>query len=107
MGCCCKKRKELIKIEENKKEIEISYHILNYKDLEPLKLLGTGSFGCVLLVRFISKNQLFSMLKITHQKEHKKNSEHDLMVKLSSLFLVNIKLAFQDETKLYIVLNFM
>ena len=29
------------------------------------------------------------------------------MVKLSSPFLVNIKFAFQDETKLYIVSDFM
>ena len=29
------------------------------------------------------------------------------MVKLSSPFLVNIKFAFQDETKLYIISDFM
>jgi len=45
------------------------------------------------------------MLKIIHQKEHTK-TESDLMVKLSSPFLVNIKFAFQNETKLYIVSDF-
>ena len=64
MGCCCKKKKREQLIEKNdpneekKKEIEISYPKLSYKDFEPLKLLGTGSFGRVLLVRFISNNQL-------------------------------------------------
>ena len=43
--------------EEKNKEKEISYPKLSYKDFEPLKLLGTGSFGRVLLVRFISNNQ--------------------------------------------------
>ena len=45
------------------------------------------------------------MLKIIHQKEHTK-AESDLMVKLSSPFLVNIKFTFQSETKLYIVSDF-
>ena len=99
--------------EEKKREIEISYPKLSYKDFEPLKLLGTETFGHVLLVRFISNNQLYMMkilsknqLKTIHQEEHTK-AECDLMVKLSSSFLVNIKVAFQDETKLYIVSDFM
>ena len=53
-------------------------------------------------MKILSKNQL----KITHQEEHTK-TERDLMVKLSSQFLVNIKFAFQNETKLYIVSDFM
>ena len=50
-------------------------------------------------------NQFFAKLKIIHQKEHTK-TESDLMVKLSSPFLVNIKFTFQSETKLYIVSDF-
>ena len=72
-----------------------------------------GSIGHILLVGFISNNQLYAMKilsknqsKIIHQEEHIK-TERDLMVKLSSPFLVNIKFAFQDETKLYIVSDFM
>ena len=60
-GYCCKKKKIEKFIdknspnsnEENKKETEISYHKLSYKDFEHLKLLYTGSFGCVLLIRLI------------------------------------------------------
>jgi len=44
-----------------------------------LKLLGTGSFGRVLFVRYIINNYLYAMkilsknqLKITHQEEHTK-----------------------------------
>ena len=65
-----------------------------------MNLLGTGSFSRLFLVRFISNNQLYAMkilsknqLKITHQEEHTK-IEHDLMVKLSSPFLVKLKFAF-------------
>ena len=53
-------------------------------------------------MKILSKNQL----KTIHQEEHTK-TEHDLMVKLSSPFLVNIKFAFKDETKLYILSDFM
>ena len=53
-------------------------------------------------MKILKKNQS----KITHQEEHTK-TEHDLMVKLSLPFLVYIKFAFQDETKLYIVSDFM
>ena len=60
-----------------------------------MKLLGTGLFGSALLVRFISNNQLYVMkilsknqLKIIDQEELTK-TERDLMVKLSSPFLLN------------------
>ena len=52
-------------------------------------------------MKILSKNQL----KIIHQEEHTK-TELDLMVKLSSPFLVNIIFTFQSETKLYIVSDF-
>ena len=125
MGCCEKKKTRGEKLLENenepsvdlntnnKNDIEISYPKLTYKDFEPLKLLGTGSFGRVLLVRFKTNNQLYAMkilsktqLKLTHQEEHTK-TERDLMVKITSPFLVGIKFAFQDETKLYIVSDFL
>ena len=66
-----------------------------------MKLLGTVLFGSALLVRFISNNQLYVMkilsknqLKITHQEEHTK-TERDLMVKLSSPFLLNYNSRFK------------
>ena len=118
MGCCQKKKSEPLIAKDKQKEekttqIEISYPKLTYNDFEPLKLLGTGTFGRVLLVRFITNSQLYAMkilsksqLKMTHQEEHTK-TERDLMVKIANPFIVNIKFAFQDETKLYIVSDFM
>ena len=113
MGCCEKKRNQLIDKEKAQEIGEILYPKLNYSDFEPLKLLGTGTFGRVLLVRFKNNNQLYAMkilmkshIKLTHQEEHTK-AERDLMVQINNPFLLNIKFAFQDETKLYIVSNFM
>ena len=53
-------------------------------------------------MKILNKEQL----KIKHQEEHTK-TERDLMVKINNPFIVNIKFAFQDETKLYIVSDFM
>ena len=71
-----------------------------------MKLLSTGLFGSALLVRFISNNQLYAMkilsknqLKITNQEEHTKK-ERDLMVKLSSLFLLNYNSRFKIKINL-------
>ena len=86
---------------------------LSYSDFEPLKLLGRGSFGEVLLVRLKANKKLYAMkvldkneLKRRKQQIHTK-TERDLMVKINCPFIVNIKSAFQDEAKLYIVSEFL
>ena len=124
MGCCQKKKQEQLIDKNENKEMEASPSgdssspnkediKLSYNDFEPIKLLGTGSFGRVLLVRFKSKDTLYAMkilsknqIKIKHQEEHTK-TERDLMVKINNPFIVNIKFAFQDDSKLYIVSDFM
>ena len=124
MGCCHKKKQEQLIDKNENKEMEASPSgdssspnkediKLTYNDFEPIKLLGTGSFGRVLLVRFKSKDTLYAMkilsknqIKIKHQEEHTK-TERDLMVKINNPFIVNIKFAFQDDSKLYIVSDFM
>ena len=121
MGCCQKKKKEQL-IEKNQsqemesntnQEINIENIKLSYKDFKALKLLGTGSFGRVLLVRYLKNNILYAMkilskkqIKLKHQEEHTK-TERDLMVKINNPFIVNINFAFQDDSKLYIVSDFM
>ena len=86
---------------------------LTYSDFEPLKLLGRGSFGEVLLVRLKANQKLYAMkildkltLKQRKQEIHTR-TERDLMVKINCPFIVNIKSAFQDESKLYIVSEFL
>ena len=86
---------------------------ITINDFDHLKLLGTGSFGRVILVRLKFNQKLYAMkilsknqIKQRHQEDHTK-TERDLMVKINSPFVVNIKLAFQDEIRLYIVSDFM
>ena len=107
MGCCQKKKQEQLieknentemekKNENNESSQKVQEVIkVTYNDFEPLKLLGTGSFGRVLLVRYNNNNMLYAMkilskkqIKIKHQEEHTK-TERDLMVKINSPFIVN------------------
>ena len=118
MGCCAKKKPEQLieknnTKEENKESSELVTVKLSYQDFEPLKLIGTGSFGKVLLVKYNSNNNLYAMkvlnksqIKLKKQEENTKN-ERDLMVKLNNPFILSIKFAFQDESKLYIVSEFL
>ena len=96
---------------ENWQEYDFQNSIfkLSYSDFEPLKLIGRGSFGEVILVRLKVNKKLYAM-KIFDKEELKKRkqqihtkTERDLMVKINCPFIVNIKSAFQDEAKLYIV----
>ena len=96
--------------EENEHPLNIK---LTYNDFQPIKLLGRGSFGEVILVRLKSTKKVYAMkildkkiLKMKKQQNHTK-TERDLMVKINSPFIVNIKSAFQDDTNLYLVSEFM
>ena len=86
---------------------------VTYNDFEPLKLLGRGSFGDVFLVRLKANKKVYamkilskSMLKLKRQEFHTK-TERNLMVQINCPFIVNIKSAFQDSQKLYMVSEFM
>ena len=86
---------------------------LSYSDFDKLKVLGKGSFGEVLLVRLKANNKFYAMkiltkkqVKLRHQETHTK-AERDLMVRINCPFIVNIKFAFQDNIKLYIITEFM
>ena len=137
MGCCQKKKPEPLLIKKTEK-VKISENTnkskesdnkseankseqseqtltvkVSYNDYKPLKVLGRGSFGEVLLVRLKATNKLYAMkilekklLKIKKQQLHTK-TERDLMVRINCPFIVNIKTAFQDESYLYLVSEFM
>ena len=122
MGCCQKKRKRLSLLkrtnenDDEKNDEPDSEEMLiklTFEDFIPIKLLGRGSFGQVILVRLKNNNKLYAMkildkalLKERHQELHTQ-TERDLLVKVKCPFIVNIKSAFQDIKYLYIVSDFM
>ena len=118
MGNCCKKAGT--EYDQNSVNEFIESHDLNplgikltFHDFEKLKVLGKGSFGEVLLVKLKANGKYYAMkilikkqVKLRHQEVHTK-AERDLMVKINCPFIVNIKFAFQDNVKLYIITEFM
>ena len=137
MGCCQKRKTqehllegtnitegkaEIMNVDESNSKLDIESNDnqdqaltvkLTYNDFEPIKLLGRGSFGEVILVRLKANKKIYAMkilnktlLKMKKQELHTK-TERDLMVKINCPFIVNIKSAFQDSSKLYIVSEFM
>ena len=101
-------------VEKDNEEIDQTLTVkVSFNDFQALKLLGRGSFGEVLLVRLKATGRIYAMkildkkiLKLKKQQSHTK-TERDLMVKINSPFIVNIKSAFQDDTNLYLVSEFM
>jgi protein-serine/threonine kinase len=78
----------------------------------PLKLLGSGSFGEVYLVREIRTGDLFAMKVLTKHKIFGNNlvryakTERDVLSYTKHPFIVSLNYAFQTETKLFLILDF-
>ena len=81
-------------------------------DLDMKETLGTGSFGRVRLaklkgqdafyaVKCLKKREIIKMKQVQHIL-----AEKSLLAELSHPFIVNIITTFQDEKKLYIVLEY-
>ena len=134
--CCKKKRITAIVIETNSKnsenlipnDIKLSDNSLEsiiikenenqnpnatLEDFSPLKVLGRGSFGKVVLVRLEKTKKLYAMkilkkeLVIKRKQVNHTMTERSLLEKLNHPFIVKLFYAFQDKTKLYFITEFM
>lgn len=91
------------------------------KDFSPVKVLGRGSFGKVLLVKKTDMDEHYAMKvldkkMIAHrnQKAHIKSkakllllAEREVLGKAESKFIVKLYYAFQSAKKLYFVMEFL
>ena len=82
-------------------------------DFQPLKLVGKGSFGKVILVKYFNNDKIYAM-KILDKEEiiRRKQIKHTkterlLLEKLNHPFIAQLQFAFQDTKKLYLVTEFM
>jgi serine/threonine-protein kinase Psk1 len=84
------------------------------EDFSPIKCLGDGAFGTVLLVRQNATGKLFAQKQLTKAflKVHKKRVENTMsertILELVNRhpFVVNLYYAFQDHEKLYLILEY-
>lgn len=90
---------------DTKKEVKVD-------DFDMLKVLGKGSYGKVQLVRHKGSGQIYAMKSISKQllSEHDLVSriiaERDVLLSINHPFLVSARYAFQDETKIFLVLDY-
>ena len=81
-------------------------------DFEPLKVLGDGCFGKVMLVRRKGTNDVFAMKSIhkDHVIKNKKvrhtKTERNVMTQLRHPFIMQLHFAFQSGGKLYLVMDY-
>jgi serum/glucocorticoid-regulated kinase 2 len=81
-------------------------------DFEPLKVLGDGCFGKVMLVRRKGTPDVFAMKSIhkDHVIKNKKvrhtKTERNVMTQLRHPFIMQLHFAFQSGGKLYLVMDY-
>lgn len=81
-------------------------------DFELLRLIGTGSFAKVVLVRHKATGQLFAMKVLKKEELFRRNqidhtkTERLILATLRHPFMVKLRYSFQTDHKLYMVLDF-
>ena len=81
-------------------------------DFTKIKLIGKGSYGNVYLVRYNKNKQIYAMkvyIKSDIREKNQENntkSERNLMTQINFPFIVSVKFAFQTESKLFLVQEF-
>lgn len=114
------KPKDLSQINEQKNDASANLDSKNVKedkppcfdDFELLRLIGTGSFAKVLLVRKKDNGKLYAMKVLKKEEIFKRNqidhtkTERIILATLRHPFMVRLRYSFQTENKLYMVLDF-
>ena len=82
------------------------------KLFKPVSVIGRGAYAKVVLARYVNDNKLYAVkiLKKQHilEKHQEKQilMEKEILAHIDHSFLVKLKMSFQDERKLYFVLEY-
>ncbi|MES1923138.1 hypothetical protein MHBO_004681, partial [Bonamia ostreae] len=99
-------------IKELTKSQSSSNSKVNMDDFDKLKVLGRGTFGKVTLVRKKSNSKIYAMKELSKKDVLQKNqfentmNEREILQLVNHPFLMNLRYAFQTDTKLYLILDF-
>eukprot|EP00288_Rhodomonas_lens_P017554 CAMPEP_0177697838 /NCGR_PEP_ID=MMETSP0484_2-20121128/4726_1 /TAXON_ID=354590 /ORGANISM="Rhodomonas lens, Strain RHODO" /LENGTH=531 /DNA_ID=CAMNT_0019208901 /DNA_START=107 /DNA_END=1699 /DNA_ORIENTATION=+ len=84
-----------------------------FHDFEPLKVIGNGCFGKVMMVRSKKDGKIFAMkvIRKAHVVKNKKvrhtQTERNIMQKIAHPFVMRLHYAFQNKGKLYMVMDYL
>eukprot|EP00283_Hemiselmis_rufescens_P016397 CAMPEP_0173449754 /NCGR_PEP_ID=MMETSP1357-20121228/43324_1 /TAXON_ID=77926 /ORGANISM="Hemiselmis rufescens, Strain PCC563" /LENGTH=640 /DNA_ID=CAMNT_0014416367 /DNA_START=27 /DNA_END=1945 /DNA_ORIENTATION=- len=82
-------------------------------DFEPLKVIGNGCFGKVMMVRYAKNGKIFAMKSIrkAHVVKNKKvrhtQTERNIMQMLNHPYVMKLHYSFQNSGKLYMVMDYL
>ena len=81
-------------------------------DFTLIKVIGKGVYGKVFLVRKRDSGELFAMKTLSRDKVAKRNhtqhalTERSILGKVKHPFIIKLRYAFQNSSKLYFVLDY-
>ncbi|CAI2367461.1 unnamed protein product [Moneuplotes crassus] len=87
-------------------------HFLSRKDFKFLKLIGSGAHAQVYLAEKIDNNKLYAVKVLDKKELNRKKQikgtkiERKILEKIKSPFIVRMHCAFQNNTKLFLVLEY-
>lgn len=98
---------------ENDEEIQrITNNKLTINDFSIIKVIGKGSYGKVLLVKKNDEDSIYAMKVLKKKAMIKKNqvehikAERKIMELIDFPFIIKLKYAFQNPSKLYLVMDY-
>lgn len=106
----------LVKSQVLKKEAEIlrkKRRRVTIFDYEPIEIIGRGAFGEVRVVRQKHTGEIFALKKMSKAEMLKKNqinhvrAERNVLVLAKNEWIIDLKVSFQDEKYLYLVMEFL
>ena len=99
-------------IEENEEIKKRTNNKLTINDFSIIKVIGKGSYGKVLLVKKNDEETIYAMKVLKKKAMIKKNqiehikSERKIMEFIDFPFIIKLKYAFQNPSKLYLVMDY-
>ena len=98
---------------ENDEEIKkITNNKITINDFSIIKVIGKGSYGKVLLVKKNDEDKVYAMKVLKKKQMIKRNqvehikAERKIMELVDHPFIVKLKYAFQNPSKLYLVMDY-
>jgi len=86
---------------------------MSMRDFKPLKIIGRGAFGKVMICRCLDDQKVYAMKQMKKKEMRKKNqvahikAERDVLALADNEWVVKLAYSFQDRKNLYLIMEFL